>query len=156
MAAPQRGENVRGTKIRKHFTDEKKREQKQKRERRARFRTFFHIGETKAEKSVRAEIRSRRRIPIGQKKKESVKGCRDGRGGSRRALNGGKSSRRSGFSDGKFKIECELALCAAAQGESRRRHRARRSRQDLKLLSNDWLGARTEACSRYLILPRHA
>lgn len=63
---------------------------------------------------------------------------------------------RSGFSDGKLKIECELALCAAAQGESRRRHGARRSRQDLKLLSNDWLGARTEACSRYLILPRHA
>lgn len=57
----------------------------------------------------------------------------------------------------RWKVENRIrvtSLCAPAQGESRRR---RRSRQDLKLLSNDWLGARIEACSRrYLILPRHA
>lgn len=52
----------------------------------------------------------------------------------------------SGFSDEKFKTEYELPLCAAAQGESRRTGTAERSRQDLKLLSNDWLGARVEAC----------
>lgn len=51
----------------------------------------------------------------------------------------------------------ELPLCAAAQEKSRGRH-SRRSRQDLKLLWNDWLGARIAACAlRYSILElRHA
>lgn len=58
----------------------------------------------------------------------------------------------SGFSDGKFKTERrELALCdrrrrARARGthggEASAKRTRRRSRQDLKLLSNDWLGAR--------------
>lgn len=53
----------------------------------------------------------------------------------------------SGFSDGKFKTECELPLsvCRGPGGKPTKAH-WRRSRQDLKLLSNDWLGARIEAC----------
>lgn len=53
----------------------------------------------------------------------------------------------SGFSDGKFKTECELLLSVPRpRGKADTKAYRRRSRQDLKLLSNDWLGARIEAC----------
>lgn len=99
----------------------------------------------------------RTRIPIGSKKKRREREKKRGR--CQRSRRGGRATR---WTKEKavaalypvFQMESSkpntnyLSLCAPpTQGESRRRRgTVRRSRQDLKLLSNDWLGARIEAC----------
>lgn len=114
---------------------ETKYKKKKKRKRRARFRAFFHASETEAEKSVAAPRLDRGGGFLSDKKKRKVskENPRWPRWvrGKHWARKKQPPRARSGFSDGKFKIECELAVCRDPGGkptkEARRAEIASRS-----------------------------
>lgn len=80
-----------------------------------------------------------------------------GDGSQASTMDEGKSS-RCYIQFFRWKVQNRIRVTSVCPSPGEKPTKARRrSRQDLKLLSNDWLGARIEACSRrYLILLRHA
>jgi len=98
--------------------------------------------------------RKRRRI-LGEQKREVSKGVRWPERFTASTMDEGKSS-HCYIRFFRWKVQNRIRVTSLCLGPRGKPTKARlRSRQDLKLLSNDWLGARIEAClCRYLILPR--